>query len=69
MKGVWGDNLSWRQKRRQESAGLDDILTPPGGLQQALQMSFLLTFSSRMHPLNDIPPYTEGRGGLTQQAH
>ena len=22
-----GDNLSWGQKRRQESAGLDDILT------------------------------------------
>ena len=25
-----GDNLSWRQKRRQESAGLDDILTARG---------------------------------------
>ena len=24
-----GDNLSWGQKRRQESAGLDDILTAP----------------------------------------
>ena len=23
-----GDNLSWRQKRKQELAGLDDILTP-----------------------------------------
>ena len=27
MKRVWGNSLSWRQKGRQELAGLDDILT------------------------------------------
>ena len=32
MKRVWGNNLSWGQKRRQELAGLDDILTTCGCL-------------------------------------
>ena len=63
-----GDNLSWGQKRRQESAGLDDILTLWGSLADRYAQSgftqLFLEFKGAMN--TNIPSNADPRPAINK---